>query len=95
MGHGLVELSTQLRTANGAKGTYRFRGRWQNLDHIFGTRPMWDDWISAELGAFKFLLTEDKKYGGVQPRRNYIGMKYQNGYSDHLPLIVRFKIRGN
>lgn len=93
--HGLVELSTQLHTANGAKGTYRFRGRWQNLDHIFGTRPMWDDWIGAELGAFKFLLTEDKKYGGVQPRRNYIGMKYQNGYSDHLPLIVRFKIRGN
>lgn len=61
----------------------------------FGTRPMWDDWIGAELGAFKFLLTEDKKYGGVQPRRNYIGMKYQNGYSDHLPLIVRFKICGN
>ena len=95
VGHGLVELSTQLHTANGAKGTYRFRGRWQDLDHIFGTRPMWDDWIGAELGAFKFLLTEDKKYGGVQPRRNYIGMKYQNGYSDHLPLIVRFKIRGN
>lgn len=89
-GHGLYELSDQLQTHNGARGTYRFRGIWQNLDHIFGTRSMWDAKIDAWLGDFKFLLVADPKYGGTQPHRNYIGMRYQNGYSDHLPLIVRF-----
>jgi hypothetical protein len=39
----------------------------------------------------EFLLEEDKKYGGVQPHRNYNGLRYQKGYSDHLPLVARFK----
>ena len=40
----------------------------------------------------KFLLTEDKKYGGEQPFRTFIGTKYQNGYSDHLPIYADFTL---
>ena len=38
-----------------------------------------------------FLLEPDEKYGGVKPRRNYLGPRYLNGFSDHLPLVATFK----
>ena len=40
-----------------------------------------------------FLLEEDPKYGGVKPRRTYNGFRYQRGFSDHLPLVARFRLR--
>lgn len=40
-----------------------------------------------------FLLEPDKKYGGVKPKRSYIGYKYQDGFSDHLPILLRFSIQ--
>jgi hypothetical protein len=39
-----------------------------------------------------FLLVEDDKYGGVMPRRNFIGMRYNKGFSDHLPLVLRIGV---
>jgi hypothetical protein len=36
-------------------------------------------------------LEEDKKYGGVKPLRTYNGYRYQRGFSDHLPLVVRLR----
>jgi len=36
-----------------------------------------------------FLLEPDQKFGGVKPKRTYIGMKYQEGFSDHLPVLVK------
>ena len=36
------------------------------------------------------LLEEEKKYGGVRPRRTYNGFRYQPGYSDHLPVVTYF-----
>lgn len=93
--YGLYDLTTHFKTYNNAKGTYRFKGIWQNLDHIFGTRPIWENKIEAILGDFKFLLKNDTKYGGIKPYRSYNGMRYQNGYSDHLPLIFRFSISSN
>ena len=44
---------------------------------------------SAVIHAPHFLLEEEKRYGGKKPFRTYNGMRYQPGYSDHLPLIVR------
>ena len=39
-----------------------------------------------------FLLEEDQKFGGVYPARTYKGRKYNyNGFSDHLPLVIRFE----
>ena len=38
-------------------------------------------------------LREDTKYGGVKPRRNYNGMRYNNGFSDHLPLVLRMVMK--
>ncbi|CDD93634.1 endonuclease/exonuclease/phosphatase family protein [Bacteroides intestinalis CAG:315] len=80
-------------------GSYKYQGEWGLLDHIIvsGTLLQPDaDFCTSESKAdiFRpsFLLTDDKKYGGVQPFRTYYGMKYQNGYSDHLPVWADFRL---
>ena len=80
-------------------GSYKYQGEWGLLDHIIvsGTLLQPDtDFCTAEDKAdvfhSSFLLTEDKKYGGVQPFRTYYGMKYQGGYSDHLPVWADFRL---
>ena len=41
-----------------------------------------------------FLLDEDEKYGGKHPRRTFQNNHYQSsGFSDHLPLVVKWKRR--
>jgi hypothetical protein len=46
---------------------------------------------SVTIHAPLFLLEHDTFYGGYRPRRTYNGMRYQPGYSDHLPLVARFR----
>jgi len=43
----------------------------------------------AEIFKDEFLLEPDTKFGGVKPKRTYIGFKYQEGFSDHLPVLLR------
>ena len=43
-------------------------------------------------GAEELVISPDKKYGGRQPFRTYYGMKYQGGYSDHLPVWADFYV---
>jgi hypothetical protein len=43
----------------------------------------------AEIFDADFLLDPDVKFGGVKPRRTYVGYKYQDGFSDHLPILLR------
>jgi len=40
-----------------------------------------------------FVLEPDMKYGGVKPARTYIGYRYQDGFSDHLPILLRFQLK--
>jgi hypothetical protein len=45
----------------------------------------------AEIFDADFLLEPDTKFGGVKPRRTYVGYKYQEGFSDHLPILLRIQ----
>ncbi len=90
--HHLTNISSEAKGRHGAKGTYRFRGEWGSLDQIITSNKMADKVNECFIGDEEFLLEEDTKYGGVKPRRCYLGPKYQNGFSDHLPLVVRFRI---
>ncbi len=47
---------------------------------------------TAEIFDAAFLLEPDKKYGGVKPKRTYVGFKFQEGFSDHLPILVRYRL---
>lgn len=88
----LVDVSQQAMGTNGAQGTYKYRGSWGNLDHIFCTSSMLQRPPKTFINDSPFLLMPDSRYGGMQPRRNYNGYKYNNGFSDHLPLVVTFFI---
>lgn len=80
-------------------GSYKYQGAWQWLDHILVSgslllqdAPLHTSEQRAGVFAPPFLLTEDPKYGGMQPFRTYYGMKYQGGYSDHLPMYAEFTL---
>lgn len=47
---------------------------------------------NAEIFKGSFLLEKDLQYGGVKPKRTYLGFKYHNGFSDHLPVVLHFEL---
>lgn len=80
-------------------GTNRYRGEWGILDQIIvsgtlldKTKPIFTSPEKSQILRYPFLLEEDDKYGGDSPSRTYIGMKYHDGYSDHLPVCVDLDI---
>ncbi len=80
-------------------GSYKFQGEWGLLDHILvsgnllhSNSTFYTCEEKAGIFAPSFLLIIDKKYGGKQPFRTYHGMKYQGGYSDHLPVYADFQL---
>lgn len=80
-------------------GSYKYQGEWGLLDHIIvsgtllqPTSHLYTNDDKADVFSRPFLLTEDKKYGGKQPFRTFYGMKYQAGYSDHLPVWAEFRL---
>ncbi|MCD8182641.1 MAG: endonuclease/exonuclease/phosphatase family protein [Bacteroides sp.] len=83
-------------------GSYKYQGEWGLLDHIIVSgnllrkdAPLSTSENKADVYCPAFLLTDDKKYGGQQPFRTYYGMKYQGGYSDHLPVWAEFSLIEN
>ena len=90
--HELKDVSKGAHGMNGAKGTYRYRGEWNSLDHIITSKAMSDRLDTVFVHAPLFLLEEDRFNGGYMPRRTYKGTTYQPGYSDHLPLVARFRL---
>ncbi len=70
---------------------------WQVFDQLivsdyFLTDSNFMKSIKAEIFDAPFLLEPDKKYGGVKPKRTYVGFKYQDGFSDHLPVLLKFQL---
>lgn len=65
------------------RGSHKFQGTWSMLDNFFCNFPSRMVIFSPE-----FLLEQDKAYGGMKPRRTYIGPRYNGGVSDHLPVML-------
>lgn len=75
-------------------GSHRYKGNWAYLDQILLANSN----EAVEIGKFnvhkpKFLLTEDKRYPGLQPFRSFFGDFYAGGFSDHLPIFIELKIK--
>jgi hypothetical protein len=47
-----------------------------------------DSISSATIYNAEWIMENDDKYLGLKPKRTYIGFRYQNGFSDHLPIIL-------
>ncbi len=88
--HALHNVTKGVVGSHGAQGTYRYDGRWESIDHILVSPALLGFAEQVYINDAPFLLEEDKKYGGVKPFRTYNGYRYQRGFSDHLPLVVRF-----
>lgn len=83
-------------------GSYRYKGKWEQIDHVYLSPILTQQTDSTSLhlspqGAWNFspeFLTEpEPRYGGRRPYRTYNGMRYQGGTSDHLPVCfdLRFE----
>ncbi len=87
---GLTDVSAGATGSHGAQGTYKYKGRWESIDHIIASPAAARRLHSCTVNDAPFLLEADDLYGGVQPLRTYRAWRYRRGYSDHLPLVARF-----
>ncbi len=90
--NSLHNVTREARGVHGARGTYRYQGHWQSIDHVLVSSALQGRISRSFVNDAPFLLEEDKKYGGVKPLRTFNGYRYQRGFSDHLPLVVSFTI---
>ena len=86
----MKDISEKATGHNGAKGTYRYQSEWGSLDHILVSESLAASVANCYIYDAPFLIEPDSKNGGVKPRRNYLGPRYLNGFSDHLPLVATF-----
>jgi len=93
----IYNLSFQWMNQN--LGTLKYQSQWSVFDQImvsgnllksenkFFTRSEW-----AKIVQFPFLLEKDERYGGLKTNRTYIGFRYNGGFSDHLPVLLKLQL---
>ena len=86
------DLKNLMLSLDAAEGSHRYKGQWAYLDQLIISKALIDK--LGEFGCFKapFLLEEDNRYPGMQPYRTYLGMRYNEGFSDHLPIYIDLKL---
>ena len=72
--------------AEGAPGSLKFEGRWEQIDRAFVSPDSLG--VTLRIAALPCLTTADKKYGGTKPLRTFSGPRYLGGVSDHYPIVV-------
>ena len=72
------------------KGTHKYRGQWTCLDQFY-TSPTIDSISEVRVYDAEWIQEPDEQYMGLKPKRTYNGVRYQNGFSDHLPMVIRIK----
>jgi len=72
------------------EGTHKYQGRWTFLDHFY-VSPAIDSVSNARVYDAEWIQETDEKYMGLKPKRTYNGFTYQNGYSDHLPIVLEIE----
>lgn len=84
-------------SAKAGRGSYNYQGHWSFLDQIIVSQNLADSnsfcplTLSSKQGQVfdaDFLLVDDEKNLKRKPFRTYLGVKYQGGYSDHLPVYI-------
>jgi predicted extracellular nuclease len=78
-------------------GTYRYKDQWDILDQLILSAALLDghlpDYVSASVGIKSDpWLFQKGKYAGY-PLRTFGGDSWLNGYSDHLPVFMKIRIR--
>ena len=74
------------------EGTHKYQGLWTCLDQFY-VSPSVDSISNVRIYDAEWIQETDEKFMGLKPKRTYNGFKYQNGYSDHLPIQLMLNIR--
>ena len=74
------------------KGTHKYQGQWTCLDQFYVSAAM-DSLSHVRIYDAEWIQEADEKYMGLKPKRTYNGFRYQNGYSDHLPIVLEAELR--
>ena len=89
-----------MSTIEPGKGSHKYQGNWSCLDQIIVSSSLCDSSSCAKMHVIQhsgqifdapFLLVDDERYMGKKVFRTYMAMKYQGGYSDHLPVFIDIK----
>lgn len=78
------------RKNNDIQGTHKYQGQWTCLDQFY-TSPAVDSISDVHIYDAEWIMEPDEKYMGLKPKRTYNGYRYQDGYSDHLPIILNLR----
>ena len=90
---GLVNVTSHACGKHGARGSYKYKGKWETIDHILVSKSLRHNIISSRICDTPYLIYKDNKYGGWKPRRSFNGYRYDpEGYSDHLPVVVKIRM---
>ena len=74
-----------------ALGTHYYKGIWSTLDQTIISNTWFANYkVENTVVSHDFLFTQSKKSGDKSPYRTYAATRYIGGYSDHLPVIVKF-----
>ena len=92
---GLYNLMYKMHAEG--KGSNKHNGDWGALDQMIlsgnllnTSQKIFTMQSDAHFFDADFLLENDNAFLGKQPFRTYVGMKYQDGFSDHLPIYTDF-----
>lgn len=92
--HGLVNVTRKIGgRRNMAQGTYKYQGFWNSLDHFLLSPNLVSRVAETYILDEPWLLESDWSDKGWKPFRTSNGWVYNNGYSDHLPLVVTLNHR--
>ena len=82
-----IIASERVNELTNERGTHKYQGRWTFLDHFY-VSPALDSLSQARVYDAEWIQETDEKNMGLRPKRTFNGFKYQNGYSDHLPIVL-------
>ena len=82
---GMTNLMLPIQKAG--QGTHKYQGIWTCLDQFYVSQSIALK-ATATIFSPRWLLEEDTKYLDYKPHRTYIGYRYNDGYSDHLPIVL-------
>jgi len=75
-------------------GSYKYQESWNMIDQLIVSgnllyrAKLYTTQHDFKIFKAPFLLENDKTNLGDKPFRTYVGYKYNNGFSDHLPIVL-------
>lgn len=83
---GPVLYNMSTKEPNG-RFSYKYHEKWETIDHAIVSKNLYKKASPVfEVVSPTFLLEQDFYNNSYKPYRTYVGRKYNDGYSDHLPI---------